>query len=208
MKAHTHAITFTRCAAALAAFLLGACSTVIPGPGKNAVERHGQVKFSSPDEQIVGEIAIRHDADSFHAEITKGPGVPLLTISAKFGTKVNARTAMDKHMISAHLSGPLSKGGWTWKTHDLTKKNFSNDKLKDHSRAWVALPEVFMWGDAQAKGEAFQACLPDIAMHARAGNGQVKRFDYARHENPTGEALPIKDLRKQPKLESVICILD
>ncbi len=207
MKATIHT-TAARCALALAAVFLGACSTVTPGPGKNAVERHGQVKFSSPDEQIVGEIAIRHDGDNFRAEITKGPGVPLLTISAKFGTKVNAKTAMDKHMISAHISGPLAKGGWTWRTHDLTKKSFSNDKLKPHYRAWVALPEVFMWGDSQAKGEAFQACLPDIAMHASAKDGEVKRFDFTRHENPTGEALPIKDLRRQPKLESVICHLD
>jgi hypothetical protein len=194
-----------QCALALAALLLGACSTTAPQSKSagNSTERHGQVKFSSPKEQIVGEIVIRHDGEHFHAEITKGPGVPLLTISAKFGTDPKA-----KGMISAHISGPLAHGGWTWRPQDLSKKNFSTDKLKDSSRAWGALPEVFMWGEAEAKGESFRVCLPDIVMHARAGDGEVKRFDYARHSNPTGEALPLKDLKKQPALETVICHLD
>ena len=199
-----------QCALAIAATLLSACSTTAPQskPAANSTERHGQVKFSSPDEKIVGEIVIRHDGEKFAAEITKGPGVPLLKISAKFGTDPNSPALAEKHMLSAHISGPLSHGGWTWRTKDLTKKNFSPAKLKDHSRAWGALPEVFMWGEAEAKGESFRVCLPDIVMHARTGNGEVKRFDYARHENPTGEALAMKDLRKQPATETVICHLD
>ena len=199
-----------QCALAFTVTFLGACSATAlkSKPAKNSTERHGQVKFSSAKEQIVGEIVIRHDGENFLAEITKGPGVPLLKISAKFGTDPKSPALAEKHMLSAHLSGALSHGGWTWKPKDLTKKNFKPAKLKDPSRAWGALPEVFMWGDAQAKGESFRVCLPDIVMHARAGDGEVQRFDYTRHENPTGEALPMKDLRKLPARETVICHLD
>jgi hypothetical protein len=45
-------------------------------------------------------------------------------------------------------------------------------------------------------------------MHARTGNGEVRRFDYNRHENPTEGPLPLKDLKKLPVLEGVICHLD
>ena len=198
------------CALALTAMLLSACSaTALKNkPAKNSTERHGQVKFSSPKEQIVGEIVIRHDGENFLAEITKGPGVPLLKISAKFGTDPKSPGLAEKHMLSARVSGPLAHGGWTWKPNDLTKKNFKPAKLKDPSRAWGALPEVFMWGEAQAKGGSFRVFLPDIVMHARASDGEVQRFDYTRHENPTGEVLPMKDLRKQPALETVTCHLD
>jgi len=214
MKALTNATRIARCplqyALAIAALLLGACSTTAPQNqiAKNAIERHGQVKFSSPGEQIVGEIVIRHDGEHFHAEITKGPGVPLLTISAKFGADLNSKVLAEKHMISAHASGPLSHGGWTWRPKNLTKKNFSTAKLGEHSRAWGALPEVFMWGESEAKGESFRVCLPDIVMHAHTGDGEVKRFDYTRRENPSGEAQPMKTLRKLPVLETVICHLD
>ena len=214
MKAPTHANRIVRCSAqcalAITALFFSACSaTAMKSKSvKNTIERHGQVKFSSADEQIAGEIVIRHDSDNFRAEITKGPGGPQLTISAKFGTEPHAKTATDRHMLSARVSGPLAHGGWTWRPRDLSKKSFSPAKLKDPSRAWGALPEVFMWGEAEAKGEPFQVFLPDIVMHARAGNGEVKRFDYTRHENPTGEALPLNDLRKQRALETVTCHLD
>ena len=210
MKAQTNATRIAHCTLAVTALFFSACSaTATKSKGsKNSIERHGQVKFTSDSEQIVGEIAIRHDGDNFHAEITKGPGVPLLTISAKFGTEPHAKTATDKHMLSAHVSGPLAHGGWTWRPRDLSKKSFSTTKLKDHSRAWGALPEVFMWGESEAKGEPFQVFLPDIVMHAHTGDGEVKRFDYSRHQNPTTEPLAMKDLKKQPTLETVICHLD
>ena len=200
----------TQCALALTALLLGACSATAPGSkfAKTASERHGQVKFSSAQEQIVGEIVIRHDGEYFRAEITKGPGVPLLTISAKFGVDATAKELQERQMIYARVTGPLAHGGWTWRPKALTKPSFSTDKLKAPHRAWGALPEVFMWGEAEAKGEAFRVSLPDIVMHARASGGEVKRFDYARHQNPTGEPLPLKDLRKQPTLETVVCHLD
>jgi hypothetical protein len=177
-------------------------------PAATTTERHGQVKFSSAKDQIVGDIVIRHDAKKFHAEITKAPGVPLLKLSAKFGIDPRMKEDKEPRLLSVRASGPLAHGSWTWRPNDLSKKKSATEKLKDPSRAWAALPEVFMWGEAQAKGEAFRVCLPDIVMHARAGDGHVKRFDYARHENPTGEVLPLKDLKKQPALETVTCHLD
>ena len=199
-----------QCALAVTAMLFSACSALIvhPKPSASAIQRNGQVKFTSANENIVGEIVIRHDGENFLAEITKGPGVPLLTISAKFGADPKSTQFTDKHMIIARATGPLAHGGWTWKPKNLTKKNFSTEKLKEPSRAWGAFPEVFMWGDAKAKGESFRVCLPDVVMHARTGDGEVRRFDYVRHENPTGEALAMRDLRKLPKLETVICHLD
>ncbi len=199
-----------QCALAATAMLFSACSAFIvhPKPAAGATQRNGDVKFTSGGTTTVGQITIRHDAENFLAEITKGPNEPLLTISAKFGSDPRSPELAEKHMLIARATGPLSNGGWTWKPKELTKKSFSPDKLKEPSRAWGALPEVFMWGEAQAKGESFRVCLPDIVMHARTGNGTVRRFDYIRHENPTGEALPMKDLRKQAALETVICHLD
>ena len=212
MKAshHTFPNIAAQCALALTAMLFSACSALIvhPQPSASATQRNGQVKFNSASEKIVGEIVIRHDAENFLAEITKGPGVKLLTISARFGADPRSPELAEKHMIIARATGPLAHGGWTWKPKDLTKKNFSPAKLKEPSRAWGALPEVFMWGDAQAKHESFRVCLPDIVMHARTGSGEVQRFDYIRHQNPTGEALPMRDLKRQPALETVICHLD
>ena len=195
----------TQGALATAALFLAACSTTKPAsnPGKNITERHGQVKFSSASEQIVGDIAIQHEGDHFRAEITKGPGVPLLKLYARFGTDPNMKEDTEKHMRIVSASGPLAHGGWSWRP---TKSSAA--KVKDPSRAWAALPEVFMWGQAQAKGEPFRVSLPDTVMHARVSGGDVMRFDYTRHENPTGETLALRDLKKLPKLETVICHLD
>jgi len=199
-----------RCALAAVTCLLSACSALIvhPPAATTATQRSGQVKFTSKDEQIVGDIAIRHDSENFLAEITKAPGVPLLTISAKFGTDPAMKEVKDRHMLIVRATGPLSHGGWTWRPRDLTKKGGSGAKLKDHSRAWAALPEVFMWGEARAKGESFRVCLPDVVIHAHTGGGEVRWFDYTRHENPTNVALPIRDLRKLPAMETVVCKLD
>lgn len=109
-----------QCALATAALFLGACSAT--APVKGGTERHGQVKFSSAKEQIVGEIAIRHDKNHFHAEITKGPGVPLLTISAKFGIDSKSKENKELKMISSRISGPLAHGGLTYRPKDLAKK--------------------------------------------------------------------------------------
>ena len=195
-----------QCALAAAALFLGACSATT-GSLKNATERHGQVQFSSGKEQIVGEIAIRHTDEDFQATITKGPGVPLLTISAKFAIDSKSKETKERQMVSSHVGGALSHGGLTYRPKDVAKKSAAN--LASTTYAWAALPEVFMWGEADAKGgESVRVTLPDLAMHARATNGQVKNFDYSRHQNPTGQPLPLRDLKKQPTLEKVICHLD
>ncbi len=207
--AHPIAHRITRGTLAIVTLLLGACSatTTKQSPTKTAsgTERHGQVKFSGGGEQIVGDIAIRHDGKYFYADITKGPGVTLLKLSARFGPDPTIKD--ENHLRYVRATGPLAHGGWTWRPNDLAKKS-ATDKLKDASRAWAALPEVFMWGEAQAKGEPFRVCLPDIVMHARVNDGEVKRFDYTRHENPTGEPLPLRDLKKLRASETVVCHLD
>jgi hypothetical protein len=186
-------LRIARCSAqfALAAtvLLLGACSTTAPKSvlAKNASERHGQVKFSTNDgEDIVGEIAIVHSAEHFRAEITKGPGVPLLGISAKFGNKPfsngsgTAATPAEKHMLVVQATGPLAHGGFTWRPGKATIKNYSPNKLKAHYRAWSGLPEVFMWGNAKAKGETYQVCLPDVIMRFGVQDGDLASFQYVR----------------------------
>ena len=212
MKAKPDTNRIARCITqgtlAIATLLLGACSTATqPKHATTMTERHGQVQFSGGNDHIVGEIAIQHDGKYFRAEITKGPGVPLLKLYARFGLDPKMKESGENHLRVVTATGPLAHSGWTWRPNDLAKKSAS-DKLKDPSRAWAALPEVFMWGEAQAKGEPFRVCLPDIVMHARVGDGQVKRFDYTRHENPTGEPLPMRDLKKQHTSETVICHLD
>src|SRR6185295_15175785 len=97
---------------------------------------------------------IHTDGEKFLAEISKDAGTPLLKITAKFGTDPKGGVP-ENHMLSVSISGPLSHGGWKWKPSDLMKKNAAA-KLKDHSHVWAALPEVFMWGDAHAKGETFR----------------------------------------------------
>jgi hypothetical protein len=198
----------TQCALATAALFLGACSaTTSP---KGGTERHGQVQFSSGKENIVGEIAIRHDRDNFHAEITKGPGVPLLTISAKFGVDAKSKQNTERQMISSRVRGPLVRGGLTYSPRDFAKKGTASDKLANPNYAWAALPEVFMWGEGEATGEAVRVTLPNLATHSRTRNGHVGYFDYSRHQNssPVDAPLDRKTLMKLPLLEKVVCKLD
>lgn len=198
-----------QCAFAATTLLFSACSVLIvhPKPAADAVQRNGQVKFASRTENIVGDIVIRYDEKSLLAEITKGPGVPLLTLSAEFGADPANEQLKGRHMRIVRVSGPLSHGGYIWRPTNLSEKNYTK-KLQDPSRAWGALPEVFMWGEAKGARKEFQVCFPDIVMHARIGDGEVLRFDYARHQNPTEGTLDMKQLRKQPVLETVICHLD
>ena len=200
-----------RTALASVALLFGACSALIvhPKPTASWTQRSGQVQFSSGDVKIVGDIVIRHDAENFLAQISKGPGLPMLTISAKFGTDPQMKALPEKHMLSVHATGPLSKGGWVWSPKSLTKDHtFFAPNMKDPSRAWAALPEVFAWAEARGKGEEFRVCLPDITFHGDTGKDGVRWFDYRRHENPTGNALPLSDLRKLPVTATVVCHLD
>lgn len=198
---------------AICTLLLGACSTTgqLPKGGSNTVERHGQVQFSGGGEPIVGDIAVQHDETHFRAEITKGPGVPLLKLYARFGLDPKLKESGKRHLRVVTATGPLAHGGWTWRPRDLAKTTAS-DKLKDPSHVWAALPEVFMWGEAEARGESFRVCLPDVVMHARAREGRLERFDYKRLENPNKVAsisdIPPKERKKLHVLETVVCHLD
>src|SRR5438046_1050549 len=99
-----------RAAIALTAFSLGACSTHVSHstPAASSVQRTGQVQLTSSDTNIVGDIVIRHDAKNFRAEISKGPGVPLLTLSAEFGPG-KSKLLPERHTIVVKASGPLAK---------------------------------------------------------------------------------------------------
>ena len=203
--------TAARVALAAVTLLFGACSALVfhPKPAPSWTQRSGQVKFSSAKVNFVGDIVIRHDDRNFVAEISKGPGVPLLKLSAKFGADPKLKALPENHMLVVKATGPLSRGGWTWNPKSLTTTRILfPPNMKPAARAWAALPEVFQWGNEQAKGADFRVCLPDITMHAKAGHGRVQRFDYSRHENSTGNALPLNDLRKMPVLETVACQLD
>lgn len=212
MKTQPHATRnshcITQCALATAALFLGACSTTTAWKG--GTERHGQVQFSSAKEHIVGEIAIRHDNEHFHAEITKGPGVPLLTISAKFGIDSKSKENKEWQMISSHVSGPLAHGRITYSPKDFAKKGAASEKLSAPIYAWSALPEVFMWGEGEATGARVRVTLPNLATHSRTRNGHVGYFDYSRHQNPSpvADTLDRRMLLKLPLLEKVVCKLD
>ena len=198
---------------ALAALSLGACSALIthPKPTASWTQRSGQVKFSSASNNVVGDIVIRHDADNFLAEITKGPGVRLLTLSAQFGTG-KSKVLTERHALIVRATGPLARGGWTWNPESLAKRGTDDPKLADSSRVWAALPEVFAWAEAKAKGGEFRVCFPNIVIHARSPEGEVGRFDYQRVEIPsTGASLADimpKDRKKLRVIESVVCNLD
>lgn len=205
-RAHT-----TRAALAAATLLFGACSALIvhPKPTASWTQRSGQVKFSSGDTKIVGDIVIRHDAENFLAEISKGPGLPMLTLSAKFGTDPKLKTLPEKHVLMVRATGPLSRGGWIWNPASMTKEHaLFAPNMKGSSRAWAALPEVFEWAECHGRGEDFRVCFPDLTIHANSGKDGVRAFDYTRRENPTGNALPLADLRKLPATATVVCHLD
>lgn len=211
------AFSTARLGLVIATLALGACQTPVshPTPGASWTQRNGQVKFTSAGTNVVGDIVIRHDADNFLAEVTKGPGVPLLTISARFATG-NARTLKERHMTVVKATGPLANGGWTWRPDSETKKNKPDySKLSDPSKAWGALPEVFEWAQARAKGGDFRVLFPDVIMHSHSSGDFVERFDYRRVEfvPPPGNTeatiadVPPKDRKKLRVRETVSCRL-
>ncbi|MEQ1852984.1 MAG: hypothetical protein ABMA01_15510 [Chthoniobacteraceae bacterium] len=197
-------IRFPRFAAIIAPMFLASCATMIshPTPSPSWTERTGQVKLSSADASIVGDIVIRHDADNFVAEISKGPGLPLLKLSASFGTGAGG----SREMLAVRATGPLARGGWTLKPESVG--DGMNPNAKIHSRPWAALPEVFQWGEAVAKGGKFEVRLPDITMRAKTAHGRVQGFEYQIRDNPSRLVLDDGELAKRAALESVVCILD
>ena len=208
---HPRAIAILRAALAAVPLFFGACSALIvhPKPAASWKQRSGQVQFSSGDVKIVGDIVIRHDGENFLAEISKGPGLPMLTLSAKFGADPKLKTLPEKHMLSMQATGPLAKGGWTWTPESMTnERTLFTPNMKDSSRAWAALPEVFAWAEARGKGEQFRVCFPDITMGGDTGKDGVRWFNYQRHENPTGNPLVLAELKKLPTTATIVCHLE
>jgi hypothetical protein len=65
----------------LAALLLTACQTMPPLPELAAgAVRTGQVRYSSPGRSFIGEFWLRESRGSFQLEITKGPGIRLISV--------------------------------------------------------------------------------------------------------------------------------
>jgi hypothetical protein len=126
---------FSRALAFVAAIAtLSACAsnTPIPNPQASWAQATGQIQSSGGKVPIVGEIVIRHDRENFLAEVTKGPGLPLLRIYGKgaHGEQVTAR-------------GALARGSWSG----------SPEKAPAALKTWAALPAVFQWANAKASGD-------------------------------------------------------
>ena len=117
-----------------ASLALCACSSLspMPTPAKSWAQHTGQIQTSGGARNIVGEITIRADRENFLAEITKGPGLQLLTIYAHgtLGEEVQIR-------------GPLAGGSYQGKAADAPEK----------LRAWAALPGAFHSAQTQARRE-------------------------------------------------------
>lgn len=127
---------------AAATVLFSGCASQIPAPQSNWGQATGQIQSRGGKTAIVGEIAIRHDRENFLAEISKGPGVPLLTLYAKgaHGEQVSAKSS-------------LSALGWSG----------SAANAPTALKAWAALPEVFHLAQARAAGDrGFALQLSDV----------------------------------------------
>lgn len=117
-----------------ASLALCACSSFspMPTPAKSWGQHTGQIQTSGGARNIVGEITIRSDRENFLAEITKGPGLQLLTIYAHAapGEEVQIR-------------GPLAGASYQGKAADAPER----------LRAWAALPGAFHSAQARARRE-------------------------------------------------------
>jgi hypothetical protein len=117
-----------------AAFTLSACSNLspMPAPAKSWAQHTGQIQASGGTRNIVGEITIRSDRENFLAEISKGPGLQLLTIYAQ-GTQGEV----------VRIRGPLAGGSYEGRAVDAPAK----------LQAWAALPGAFHSAQARARRE-------------------------------------------------------
>jgi hypothetical protein len=126
-----------------AAFALCACSKIspMPTPAKSWTQHTGQIQTSGGARNIVGEITIRADRENFLAEITKGPGLQLLTIYAHgaLGEEVQ-------------IQGPLAGGSYQGKAADAPEK----------LRAWAALPGAFHSAQAKTRREFQSSCGKEV----------------------------------------------
>ena len=144
------------------ALALCACSafTPIPKPEKSWAQHTGQIQTIGGTMGIVGEISIRSDANNFLAEISKGPGVRLLTIYAH-----------GAHGEEILVRGPLAGSA------------YQGSAANAHGRlqSWAALPDVFHWAAAHARGDwKFTTRLPGIESIARSKAGRMESFEFTR----------------------------
>jgi hypothetical protein len=145
-----------------AAILLGgACAshTPIPGPQASWSQATGQIQTTGGAVPIVGEIAVRYDADNFLAEITKGPGLPLLKIYGK-----------GAHSELVTVRGALARGSWSG----------SPATAPAALQAWVALPEAFHWARAKADGQPYSIELPGVITGAHRVGKDLTYLEYTR----------------------------
>jgi hypothetical protein len=146
------------CAAIL---LIGACAshTSIPAPQASWSQATGQIQTSGGAVPIVGEIAVRYDAENFLAEITKGPGLPLLKIYGK-----------GPHAEQVTVQGALARGGWSGSPADAPVA----------LQAWVALPEVFHWARAQLDRMPYSIELQGVKTGAHRAGKDLTLLEYTR----------------------------
>jgi hypothetical protein len=64
------------------AFALAACQTVSQNfpPIAHATPFRGQLLYSGPQRRFVGEFAAEVSPDAFQLDVTKGPGLPLISV--------------------------------------------------------------------------------------------------------------------------------
>lgn len=140
---------------------LGACATApIPAPQPSWKQTTGQIQASGGSVALVGDIAIRYDQENFLAEITKGPGLPLLRLYAK-----------GAHGEQIVASGALGRGSWSGPAASAPAA----------LQAWAALPEVFHWAQAQARGDqSYRINLQGVTTGGRRAGGTVTYLEYQR----------------------------
>lgn len=147
---------------ALSAIFLAGCAAMspIPAPQPSWNQATGQIQSSGGTTDVVGEITIRADTENFLAEVTKGPGLPLLRIYAK-----------GAHPREVIIRGALARGGW--------KGDPAN--APEALQGWALLPEVFHWAHAGAKGDGnFVFSKADVNRGARRKGNVIVYFDYKR----------------------------
>ena len=144
----------------LSVFAFASCAThAIPTPQPNWAQATGQIQTTGGRIAIVAEIAVRHDAANFLAEISKGPGAPLMRIYAKgaHGEQVTVRG---------------DRGSWSG----------SPSRAPKALQAFAALPEVFQWAQAQRRGDtAYALSLSDVQAAPQRSVGGYTVLEYQRN---------------------------
>lgn len=146
----------------LVAVFTGACATGprIPDPQPSWKQVTGQVQSTGGKTPIVGDIVIRYDDENFLAEISKGPGLPLLKLYA-IGRNAEQVTAR----------GALARGSWSGMPAEAPEA----------LQAWVALPEVFHWARMRAAGDkSYSIRLQGVTTGGRRAGDELTYMEFER----------------------------